>query len=177
MNELLTSPPIVAACLLTAAGGLLWWRRGVRRERERLRGAGYRLIHALKAYSAWLELLRGEPAMSVEPEQFAAARALRDADAIAQTMFPQLAPPMQRLLQGDRNLMAYLWRQRLVGSSAPAASHRCDHGYCQIRDAQEDLIGEIITRCRMLLGEHGQPWRATEIGSEFFNSVGLSTSS
>ena len=168
MNELLTSPAIVAACLLTAAGGLFWWRRGVRRERERLRGAGYSLIHELKAYSAWLELLRGEPALGVEPEQLAAAQALRNAGAVAQMAFPQLAPPMLRLLQGDNHLMAYLRQQSLVQPG--------DRGYCQIRDAQEDLIGDIITRCRMLLGEHGQPWRATDIGSEFFNSVGLSTS-
>jgi hypothetical protein len=163
--------------VLTAAALLLWVRSRARREQRDLREAGWRLIHELKAYSAWIELLRGEPFTTLEPEQLTAAQALRNARSITQSTFPELSQAMLRLLQADSRLMGYLWEQKLLRLADPAAwvPHERDRAYWELRDAQEDLIEEIIVRCQVLIGEHNRTWRATDMNSEFFSTRGLSS--
>jgi len=142
-----------------------------------LREAGYRLIHELKAYLAWIEMLRGEPFTIAEPEQLTAAQALRNARAIAQSAFPQLSQPMLRLLQGDSHLMQHLWQRKLLRLSEPAewVPYHRDGGYWQLRGGQEDLVEEMIAHCRVLMGEDGRSWRGTDLDSEFFSTRGLSS--
>lgn len=177
MFDFLASPLAVVPVLGFAAAFLLWWREHSRARRQQLRAAGYRLIHELKAYSAWIELLHGEPFTNDQPEQLTAAQTLRNARAIVQADFPELSPAVLRLLQGETRLMAHLWQQKVLRLSEPAAwvSYERDRGYRDIREAQDDLIEEIIARCQVLIGEHGRVWRATELDSEFFSSMGFST--
>lgn len=177
MFELLSSPVAAVPIVGVAAGLLLWWREQERRRRQQLRAAGYQLIHELKAYSAWIELLHGEPFTNDEPEQLTAAQTLRSARAIAQANFPELSPAILRLLRGDSRLMAHLWQQKVLRLSDPAAwvPYDRDRGYREIRDGQDDLIEEIIARCQVLIGEHGRVWRGTDMNSEFFSSMGFST--
>jgi hypothetical protein len=174
---LLTSPAVVLPLLLAAAVVALWVRQRARREQRHLRDAGYRLIHELKAYSAWIELLRGEPFTANEPEQLTAAQALRNARGIMQASFPELSQAMLRLLQADSRLMGYLWEQKLQRIAEPAAwvPYERDRAYWELRDAQEDLIEEMIVRCQVLMGEHGRTWHATDLNSEFFSTRGLTT--
>lgn len=156
---------------------MFWWRRRVRRERHRLCADGWRLIHELKAYSAWLDLLRGEPSLAAEPEQLTAAQALLNARTIAQTSFPELSSALLRLLQADARLMAHLWQRKLLRLSEPGAwvHYERDPAYWEIRDGQDELIGEIMARCRALMGARAQAWHGTDMNSEFFSSRGLST--
>ncbi|HWI83287.1 hypothetical protein [Ramlibacter sp.] len=173
MNDVLTSSLLVLLALL-AAGGLLQWRLLRRRRRQqRLRREGWRLVHELKAYSAWIESLRGEPSPSAEPEELTSAQALRNARAIAQAWFPELGQVMLRLLRTDSLLMAHLWQQKLLRLSEPSEwlPYQRDPGYWQIRDGQEDLIEEIIARCQVLTGERGQPWHGTDLDSDFLGPM------
>jgi hypothetical protein len=175
--EFLASPLAAVSIVGLGAGALLWWREQARRRRQQLREAGYRLIHELKAYSAWIELLHGEPFTNDEPEQLTAAQTLRNARTIVQADFPELAPAILRLLQGDTRLMAHLWQQKVLRLSDPAAwvPYDRDRGYREIREGQDDLIEEIIARCQVLIGEHGRAWHGTDINSEFLSSMGFST--
>jgi hypothetical protein len=175
--EFLASPLAAVPILGLGAAMLLWLRDRARARQQRLREAAYQLIHELKAYSAWIELLHGEPFTNDEPEQLTAAQTLRNARAIAQREFPQLSPAILRLLQGDSRLMAHLWQQKVLRLSDPGAwvPYDRDRGYREIRDGQDDLIEEIIARCQVLIGEHGRVWRGTEIDSEFLSSMGFST--
>ena len=177
MFEFLASPLAAVPIVAIGAGLLLWRHRRVQRRRQQLREAAYQLIHELKAYSAWIELLHGEPFTNDEPEQLTAAQTLRNARTIAQCYFPELSPAILRLLQGDTRLMAHLWEQKVLRLSDPAAwvPYDRDRGYREIREGQDDLIDEIIARCQVLIGEHGRAWRGTEINSEFLSSMGFST--
>ena len=170
-----TVPAVVT--VLAAAALLVWVRGRARREHRELLAAGWRLIHELKAYSAWIELLRGEPFTTMEPEQLTAAQALRNARSITQATFPELSQAMLRLLQADSRLMGYLWEQKLLRLADPAAwvPHERDRAYWELRDTQEDLIEEMIVRCQVLMGEHNRSWRATDLNSEFFSTQGLSS--
>lgn len=177
--ELHTVDSLLAATVL-AGGGLVAfvsWRRRVERRQRMLREAGYRLIHELKAYLAWIEMLRGEPYTSTEPEQLTAAQALREARTIAQSSFPDLEQSMLRLLQGDARLMGYLWEHKLLRLSDPGqwVPYDRDQAYWMLRDGQEDLVEEIIARCRVLTGEDARSWHGTDLDSEFFSTRGLST--
>lgn len=168
---------VAAAILAGAAIAFVTWRRQVERRQRMLCEAGYRLIHELKAYLAWIEMLRGEPYTSTEPEQLTAAQALRSAHAIAQSLFPELTQAMLRLLQGDARLMGYLWEHKLLRLSEPGqwVPYERDQAYWMLRDGQEDLVEEIIARCRVLIGEDGRSWHGTDLDSEFFSTRGLST--
>jgi hypothetical protein len=174
---LLTTSAITVPAVVTAAALLVWARTRARREHRELRAAGWRLIHELKAYSAWIELLHGEPFTTMEPEQLTAAQALRNARSITQASFPELSQAMLRLLQADSRLMGYLWEQKLLRIADPAAwvPYERDRAYWELRDTQEDLIEEMIVRCQVLMGEHNRSWRATDLTSEFFSTQGLST--
>lgn len=174
---MLTSSALAVPAVVSAAALALWMRSRARREQRHLRDAGYRLIHELKAYSAWIELLRGEPFLAMEPEQLTAAQALRNARGITGESFPELSQAMLRLQQADGRLMGYLWEQKLLRLSdhGPSVPHECDRAYWELRDAQEDLIEEMIVRCQVLIGEHNRSWHATDLNSEFFSTRGLSS--
>lgn len=62
--------------------------------------------------------------------------------------------------------------------SEPGAwvSYQRDPEYRQLRDRQEDLIEEVIARCQVLIGDHGRPWRSTDLDSEFLASMEMNTS-
>ncbi|HEY0884526.1 MAG TPA: hypothetical protein VGE20_04550, partial [Ramlibacter sp.] len=111
MNEFLTSPLLLLPVLAVVVAVLHTLVQRIRRERQRRREDGWRLIHELKAYSAWVDSLHGEPFMSTEPEELTSAQALRSARAIAREHFPQLGQMMLRLLQADSQLMRHLWEQ------------------------------------------------------------------
>lgn len=177
VNELLTSPLLLLPVIAVAVAVLHTLVQRIRRERQQRREHGWQLIHELKAYSAWIDSLHGEPFVSTEPEELTSAQALRSARAIAQTHFPQLGQVMLRLLQADSQLMRHLWEQKLLRLSEPGdwLPYQHDPGYRELREAQEDLIDSIIARCQALIGHHGQPWRSTGIDSEFFASMGISS--
>lgn len=151
--------------------------RLVRRRRQRRREQGWRLVHELKAYAAWIESLRGEPFTSASPEELTSAQPLRNARAIVQKHFPQLGQAVLRLLRADSQLMRYLWQQKLLRLSDPGAwvPPQRDPAYQQLRDMQDDLIDEIIAGCQELNGDRARPWRATEMDSEFFATRGATT--
>ena len=179
MNEFVASLLALPLALLLAAVIFRWGRERARRRQLHLRDQGYRLIHELKAYSAWIDFLRGEPPLTSRPEELTSAESLRNARAIAQVWFPALSHPMLRLLQGDSHLMRHLWQQKLLRLSAPGewTPYQRDPDYRHIREAQDDLVEEIIARCQVLIGERGGPWRSTDMDSSFFaTSMGASTS-
>lgn len=177
MSEFLNSPLLLPVIALVAAVLHALVRR-VRRERRQRREHGWRLIHELKAYSAWIDSLHGEPFMSTEPEELTSAQALSRARAIAQQHFPQLGQAMLRLLQADSQLTRHLWEQKLRRLSAAGDWAPCqrDPEYRELREAQEDLIDSIIAGCRALIGDAGRPWHHTGMDSEFFASMGISSS-
>lgn len=177
MNDLLAWPLVLLPVFAVAVVVLHALARRLRRRRQALREHGWRLVHELKAYSAWVDSLRGEPFLSTEPEELTPAEALRQARAIAQAHFPQLSGAMLRLLRADSRLMRHLWHQKLLRLSEPGAwvPYRRDPEYRQLRDSQEDLIEEIIARCQVLIGDRDQPWRSTDLDSEFFAAAGVNT--
>lgn len=109
MNDLLAWPLVLLLVIAAAVVLLHAIARRIRRRRQRLREHGWRLVHELKAYSAWVDSLRGEPFLSTEPEELTSAEALRQARAIARAHFPQLSQAMLRLLRADSQLMRHLW--------------------------------------------------------------------
>jgi len=179
VSEFLNSPLLLPVIALVAAvlHALVRRVRRERRQRRQRREHGWRLIHELKAYSAWVDSLHGEPFMSTEPEELTSAQALSRARAIAQQHFPQLGQAMLRLLQADSQLTRHLWEQKLRRLSAPGDRVPCqrDPEYRELRDAQEDLIDSIIARCQALIGDSGRRWRHTGMDSEFFASMGISS--
>mgnify|MGYP001496201331 CR=1 FL=1 len=178
MNEFLTSPLLLLPVIAVAVAVLHTLVQRIRRQRQQRREHGWRLIHELKAYSAWVESLHGEPFMSTEPEELTSAQALRNARAIAQTHFPQLEQVMLRLLQADNLLMRHLWEQKLLRLSEPGDWVPCqrDPEYRELREAQEDLIDALIARCQALIGDYGERWRNTGMDPEFFASMSVTSS-
>lgn len=178
MNDFLTSPWLLLPAIAVAVAVLHTLVQRIRRQRRQRREHGWRLIHELKAYSAWVDSLHGEPFMSTEPEELTSAQALRSARAIAHEHFPQLGQVMLRLLQADSQLMRHLWEQKLLRLSEPGDWVPCERNpeYRELREAQEDLIDAIIARCQALIGDYGRPWRNTGPDSEFFASAGVSSS-
>lgn len=178
MNDLLTSPWLLLPAMAVTVAVLHTVVQRIRRQRRMRREHGWRLIHEMKAYSAWVDSLHGEPFMSTEPEELTSAEALRSARAIAREHFPQLGQVMLRLLQADSHLMRHLWEQKLLRLSEPGDWVPCERNlaYRELREAQEDLIDAIIARCQTLIGDSGRPWRNTGMDSEFFASMGMSSS-
>jgi hypothetical protein len=159
VNEFLPSPLLLLPVLAVAAAVLHTLILRIRRRRRQRRERGGQLIHELKAYSAWVDSLRGEPPLTSEAEELSPAQALHDARAIARAHFPQLGQNMLRL-------------------SEPGAWVPCerDPEYRALRDAQEDLIDAIITRCQALTGDRGPRWHNTRLDPEFFTSMGMTSS-
>lgn len=166
MNGFL-APVLVPAALLT--GVLLWrWLRSrLRLRRKRQHDQGYRLIHELKAYAAWLESLPQEPVL--DAEDLSSGDTLVNARMIVDESFPALSQPLMRLRQADSELVRHLWQREVVRLSQPAALEPLprDRSYRQLRDAQQELIEEIIARCQVLIGERGRAWRSTDMDSDF----------
>lgn len=149
--------------------------RVARRQRAKIRRAqGYRLIHALRAYSAWIERQRDRPLTARSLDELTSPEPLTLAREIKQKWFPTLAQYMVPLLQAHSRMIEYLWEQsllRLSQGSAWQPAHQDAH-YQQLRGAQEDLIDEMIATCRELIGDSPQVWERTGSDFAFSNSVG-----
>lgn len=174
MNELLLVSAIAALGVMTAFALALRWLRAARRRRARLRRIqGYRLIHALRAYSAWVESCRDLPFTARSLDELTSPAPLTVARQIKREFFPSLAQYMVLLLQAHSRVIEYLWEQsllRLTQGSAWQPAHQ-DAQYQHLRGAQEDLIDELIAKCRELIGDTPQVWRRTGSDFSFSNSV------
>ncbi|MBA2672515.1 hypothetical protein [Ramlibacter sp.] len=170
----LLQPAWLPLCLVLAlflSMGVWGWIARRASAAARLRAAGYRLIAALQAYSAWVELQRDEPLEGRTPEELSLPEPLRLALSIKESSFPQLAPAMVQLLLSHSRLMEMLWRRQLLrlSGAAPPPVYR-DPRYLSLRDWQERILEQLITGCRQQIGED-QPWRPT--GSDFAFSSGF----
>jgi hypothetical protein len=167
--SLLALAAVLAGCL-----AIFHWMRVRSREREdRLRAQGYRLIHALGAYSAWIDAQREAPITARSLEELTSPEPLTRARRIRGEHFPELAAHMLRLLQSHSRVMEYHWQQsllRLTQGAAWVPAHH-DTQYLQLRAAQEDLIDEMVVLCRELVGDSPRRWHAT--GSDFAFSTGF----
>ena len=174
MNALL-----FALMVLAVAGALVGLSRWVHHKtdfRQRRRKAeGYRLIHALNSYSAWLDFLPCEPFMESVQDQLPWPESLQRAREITRVSFPAMLPHILRLLEGDTRLMGFMWQHELrrLSQPAPLCAPGRDPDYQQLRDDQEFLIEEMIVRCREMIGDSVHGWRRT--GAEFDFSTGSQT--
>lgn len=148
------------------------WR--ARRRTLKRRMAGYVLLDCLKAYSAWMDYQREELFQTRNPEDLGTPEPLMRACEIKDEWFPQLAPQMVRLLHSHRQMMEYLWEQRILRMShaSARASILADPRYQQLRDLQDATMDGLFVRCRQLIGDSGRKWRPTR--SDFAFSSGLS---
>jgi hypothetical protein len=170
-------PAIAALALMVAGAAFFRWMRHLAQARAaRLRSQGHRLIHALQAYSAWIDSQRDSLFTASSLDELTSPEPLALALRIKGEWFPTLQPDMLRLLQAHSRMIEYLWQQNLLRMSQGAGWRPVyeDNQYLQLRGAQEDLIDEIILSCRELIGETEHAWRPT--GSDFAfsnNSLGL----
>lgn len=168
MNEFLLA--LVAVPLVWAI--YRWvYRKGRQQWRQR-RSQGYRLIHALNSYSAWLDLLRSEALTDQVQDQLAWPEALLRAREIIRLSFPALSSQLIQLLEGDSRLMGLMWQQELRRLTEPAelfVSAR-EPDYQQLRDDQEMRIQEMISHCRAFIGDSVQTWRRTDEEFDFSGS-------
>jgi hypothetical protein len=175
MDDILLALLVAGLALAPAAAVLVHWIRHVRRRRAELRRAqGLRLIHALSAYSAWIECQRDLPFSARSLDELTSPEPLTHARRLKREWFPSLAPQMVGLLQAHSRMIEYLWEQSLLRLSQGAAWRPAceDAQYQQLRGAQEELIDEMITCCRQLIGgDPRQIWKPT--GSDFTFSNGL----
>lgn len=178
LDDLLILSLIGASSVVIAIMVAYRWARHVRRARAReLRAQGYRLIHALREYSAWIDYLRDMPFTARSLDELTSPEPLTQARLIKRDWFPALSQHMVRLLQAHSRVMEYMWQQNLLRLSQGSGWRPAyeDKQYQQLRGAQEDLIDEMIALCRELIGDSGQPWRRT--GSDFSfggSSLGVS---
>jgi hypothetical protein len=176
MNDLFLAS-LVAALLIAAAGALAvqWISHRAQMRTESRRAQGYRLIHALRAYSAWIECQRDLPFTARSLDDLTSPEPLTQVRQIKREHFPQLASHMLGLLQAHSRMIEYLWEQSLLRLTQGASwlpAHQ-DVRYQQLRGAQEDLIDDMIGACRALIGD-STSWKGT--GSDFVftgNSLGL----
>lgn len=175
MNHLFLISAVVSLGFMVVSALLVQWIRMIRRRRARVRRAqGYRLIHALREYSAWVEGQHDLPLTTRSLDELNSPEPLAMARLIKREWFPSLAPSMVSLLQAHSRVIEYLWEQsllRLSQGSAWMPAHQ-DVQYLQLRGAQEDLIDEMIAQCRELIGDTAQVWRRTGSDFSFSNSVG-----
>ncbi|MDF2466145.1 MAG: hypothetical protein K0Q43_4380 [Ramlibacter sp.] len=178
IDDLLIPSLIGAFCLTAAVAAVYLWARHVGRVRaEELRAQGYRLIHALQEYSAWIDFQRDLPLTARDVDELASPEPLTQARRIMRECFPDISQHMVRLLQAHSRVIEYLWQQNLVrlsqGSGCQPAYE--DKQYQQLRGAQEDLIDDMIALCRDLIGDASEPWHRTGSDFAFTNSsVGMS---
>ncbi|MBG9390255.1 hypothetical protein [Caenimonas aquaedulcis] len=174
MNDPLLSS-LIGTCMLLAAfvGVLQWLRYAANLRSARLRIQGHRLIHALGAYSAWIDAQHDQPFTARSLDELTSPEPLTRARLIKQEHFPELSAQMFRLLQTHSRVIEYLWELnllRLTQSSGWRPAYE-DPPYQQIRAAQEELIDEIVLQCRELIGETRQQWRATGSDFSFSNTL------
>jgi hypothetical protein len=174
MNELFFVL-IVLALAIALLGLHRWVYQKSHSEQRRRKAQGYQLIYALNAYSAWLDFLPCEPFIENVQDQLPWPESLKRAREITRVSFPDLLPQVLRLLEGDTRLMGFMWQHELrqLSQPAPLCTPGRDPDYQQIRDDQELLIEQMITRCRELIGDRAQAWRRT--GDEFDFSGGSQT--
>jgi len=177
-DDLLIASLIGAFSVAAAITAVYLWARHLGRVRlQELRAQGYRLIHALQEYSAWIDLQRDLPFTASSLDELTSPEPLTQARRIMRECFPDISQHMIRLLQAHSRVIEYLWQQNLVRLSQGSGwmpAHE-DKQYQQLRGAQEDLIDDMIALCRELIGDAAQPWRST--GSDFAftnNSMGMS---
>lgn len=176
VDDLLVASLVGALSLVLAAGALYRWMRHVTRVRaEQLRIQGYQLIHALRAYSAWIEYQRDLPFTARSLDELTSPEPLTQARRIKRESFPALSEHMVLLLQAHSRVIEYLWQQNLLRLSQGSGWRPAyeDPQYQQLRGAQEDLIGEMIDICRQLCGDARQPWRRTGTDFSFSNSLNV----
>lgn len=172
-------PAIAALALMVAATAFFRWMRHLRQDRVlRRQKQGHRLIHALQAYSAWIDAQRDSSFAASSLDELTSPEPLTLALQIKSEWFPTLQQDMLRLLQAHSRMIEYLWEQNLLRMSQGSAWRPAyeDNQYLQLRGAQEDLIDEMIYSCRELIGETEHAWRPT--GSDFAftnNGMGLPT--
>lgn len=152
-----------------------WVFRRSRRESRQRRSQGYRLIYALNSYSAWLDFLRSEALLNQLQDQLAWPEALLRAREIIRQSFPGMSPQLMELLEGDSRLMGLMWQQELrrltePGELFPSAR---EPDYQQLREDQEMLIQDMISRCRAIVGDSVQTWRRTDEEFDFSGSSGF----
>jgi hypothetical protein len=168
-------PWLIGAFCVATAAALYFRARHLKRTRaQQLRTQGYRLIHALREYSAWIDYQRDAPFTARSPDELSSPEPLAQACRIRSERFPELSQQMVRLLQAHSRVIDYLWQENLVrltqGSGWLPAYQ--DRQYQQLRGAQEELIDDMITLCRELIGDASEAWRRT--GSDFaFTNSGL----
>jgi len=175
MNDTVLLSAISALALAAAGAAVLqWFRAARRRQAEILRQQGYRLIHALRAYSAWMDGQRDLPFTARSLDELNSPAPLTLARQIKGEWFPSLAPQMVPLLQAHSRMIEYLWEQSLLRLSQGSAWQPAwqDAQYQQLRGAQEDLIDQMIADCRELIGDSAQAWKRTGSDFAFSNSVG-----
>src|SRR5215213_6720406 len=94
---------------IVATIALRWVAYVTQRRKERLRAQGYRLVHWLNAYSAWVDFHRDEALLESSTDELTCPEPLAQALAIKGAAFPELSQHMLRLLQAHSLLMEYLW--------------------------------------------------------------------
>lgn len=172
-------PSLIGAFSLAAAvtAVYLWARHLGRVRAEELRAQGYRLIHALQEYSAWIDFQRDLPFTARNVDELTSPEPLTQARRILRERFPEISQHMVRLLQAHSRVIEYLWQQNLVRLSQGSGWQPAyeDKQYHQLRGAQEDLIDDMIALCRELIGDAREPWHRT--GSDFaFTSSSMDVS-
>jgi hypothetical protein len=169
---------LLTALAVTAVGSALfhWARRLARKRVARLRTESYRFIHALKAYSAWIECQRDLPFTARSLDEMTSPEPLDQARAIKRDWFPDLHPQIVRLMRAHHRMIEYLWQQSLLrlsqGSGWCPASE--DPVYQQLRSEQEDLIDEMIGACRQITGDADRDWQRTGSDFNFSNNFRIS---
>ena len=178
IDDLLIPSLIAAVSLAAAAAAVYRWTRHVSRVRaQELRTQGYRLIHALREYSAWIDFQRDLPFTARSLDELTSPEPLTQARRIMRECFPDLTQHMVRLLQAHSRVIEYLWQQNLLRLSQGSGWQPAyeDKQYQQLRGAQEDLIDEMIALCREMIGDAREPWRRTGSDFAFTNSsMGMS---
>jgi len=170
-------PPLALTVAAAAIVTALWQLRArALRRAARRRAAGYRLMDALKAYTAWIDWHRDEPLLHQDPETLAVPAALAQAVRIKDEHFPQLSPLVLELLKTHRELMQYLWEENILrmsgGSQRP---YYADPRYHQLRDAQDATLDSLFLRCREHIGDAEGDWRRTRSDFSFSSSLGASS--
>ena len=177
MDDLLVLTLIAAFAVVTVLSLLFKWvARLTARRRERLRAEGYKLIHALNAYSAWIECQRELPFTARSLDELTSPEPLDLARRIKRDSFPSLHPDIVRLLKSHHRLIEYLWQQSLLRLSQGGGwtPHYDDPLYRELRAQQEDLIDEMVEKCRRLTGDTDRVWQRTGSDFAFSNNFGMS---
>ena len=167
-------PWLMGAFCVAGAAAVYFRARHLKRCRaQQLRAEGYRLIHALREYSAWIDYQRDLPLTARSTDELSSPEPLVRACRIKSERFPDLSQQMVRLLQAHSRVIEYLWQQnivRLTQGSGWLPAYQ-DKQYQQLRAAQEELIDDMIALCRELIGDASQPWRRTGSDFAFTNST------